>query len=164
MGTDGQMSASARWVTSHNEDHEDMSVVQVERGVRPPRRRDAARATWRQARAVELALQGYSYDAIASEIGVSNRGNAWRTVQKALHDRVVTGVDELRAVELDRLDVLQVAAWDRAATGDLAAVLVVLRVMDRRARLLGLYAPHDTNPAPVKTVVQLPLRQPGRQP
>ena len=111
----------------------------LEREVRDMRPRDAARAQWRRARAVELALDGKSYDFIAREIGVSSRGNAWRTVQKALNDRVVAGVDELRELECDRLDALQVAAWAKVEQGDLKAIETVLRIMDRRARLLGLY-------------------------
>ena len=121
---------------------------------RPLRRRDAARTAWRRAKAVELAVQGRSYDFIANEIGVSSRGNAWRIVQKALRDRVVAGVNELRDVELARLDALQATAWPRAATGDLASIDVILRIMDKRARLLGLHAVLDTSPAPVRSVLQ----------
>ena len=60
----------------------------------------------RSQKAVELSLDGWSYDYIARGVGLSNRGNAWRTVQKALGDRVVAGVDELRELECDRLDAL----------------------------------------------------------
>jgi hypothetical protein len=122
--------------------------------LRPPRRRDAARAVWRQARAVELALQGRSYDSIALEVGLANRGNAWRTVQKALNDRVVDGVDQFRALELDRLDRLHEAMWPRAMAGDLAAASVILRIMDKRARLLGLYASAQTTEPQVRAVTQ----------
>jgi len=117
------------------------------------RPRDAARAQWRRARAVELALDGKSYDFIAREIGVSSRGNAWRTVQKALNDRVVAGVDELRELECDRLDALQVAVWAKAEQGDLKAIETVLKIMDRRARLLGLYpAKKQTSPQYISIV------------
>lgn len=121
--------------------------------LRPPRRRDAAKASWRQARAVELALLGRSYDSIAREVGFANRGNAWRTVQKALGDRVVEGVDELRALEVDRLDSLQEAAWPHAMAGDLAAFDVILRIIAARSRLLGLHASPAAGSAPIRTVV-----------
>ena len=127
---------------------------------RAPRRCDAARASWRQARAVELALAGRSYDQIAHEVGYTNRGNAWRAVQRALRDRVVADVDELREVELARLDALQAAAWPLAEAGDLAAIDSVLRVMDKRARLLGLNAVAMTADS-VRAVVQ-PGAQPAR--
>ncbi len=46
-------------------------------------------ANYREARAVELLAQGCNYDQIASALGYANRGTAWRTVRKALHDREV---------------------------------------------------------------------------
>ncbi len=79
-----------------------------------------------------------SYDEIASAVGYANRGTAWRTVQRALQDRTFHAVDEYREVELARLDALQSACWDAALAGDLRAVEAVLRVMQQRARLLGL--------------------------
>jgi hypothetical protein len=40
-----------------------------------------------------------------------------------------------------RLDELQVAVWDRAINGDLPAAHCALKIMDRRAKLLGLDKP-----------------------
>ena len=105
---------------------------------RPMRRRDAALAKWRQAKAVDLAKSGHDYDAIAKEVGYSNRGTAWRVVQKALTQRIADGVDELRQVELDRLDRLLKAHWGKALAGDLPSAHVVLRTIEQRTRLLGL--------------------------
>lgn len=95
-------------------------------------------ASFRKARAVELALTGMPYDEIASAVGYANRGTAWRTVQRALRDRTFKAVDEYREMEMTRLDTLQSACWDAALAGDLRAVEVVLRVMEQRRRLLGL--------------------------
>lgn len=92
----------------------------------------------RRARAVELAMQGHSYDDIARAVGYANRGTAWRTVQRALHDREVEAVDEYRVTELARLDALQSACWERASGGDLHAVEAVLRIIEKRIRLLCL--------------------------
>jgi hypothetical protein len=39
---------------------------------------NAGLANYRKARAVELALAGASYEAIAHELGLANRGTAWR--------------------------------------------------------------------------------------
>lgn len=44
-------------------------------------------------------------------------------------------------LELDRLDVLQQAHWDAAATGSFDALHAVLAIMKRRASYLGLDAP-----------------------
>lgn len=95
-------------------------------------------ASFRRARAVELALTGMPYDEIAAAVGYANRGTAWRTVQRALRDRTFKAVDEYREIELNRLDALQSACWERALAGELRAVEAVLRVMEQRSRLLGL--------------------------
>ena len=99
-------------------------------------------AGWRRAKAVELARAGHSYDRIAEVCGFANRGTAWRTVQKALTAQVVTGVDELRELELERLDHLLRAHWGKAMAGNLASSKVILRVIEQRSRLLGLEYVH----------------------
>lgn len=96
-------------------------------------------SNFRRARAVELALSGHSYDRIAEQIGYSNRGTAWKVVQKALRDREAEAVDVYRQVELARLDALQSACWDAACAGDRQAIETVLRIIEKRARLMGIW-------------------------
>lgn len=103
------------------------------------RHRNRALAAERRTRSVEMALSGSSYQAIADELGYANRGTVYRIVQSALHDREAESIDELRQLEMDRLDALQAAVWPQACAGNLAAVGLVLKVVDRRARILGLY-------------------------
>jgi hypothetical protein len=100
--------------------------------------RNWALAQWRKARVVELAVAGRPYAAIAAEVGFAHRATAYKTVQRALAERAVAAVDQLRRLELDRLDALQAASWESAMSGDLPAVNTVLRVIEARARLLGL--------------------------
>jgi hypothetical protein len=45
---------------------------------------------------VELALAGHSYDAIAHELDLANRGTAWHMVQNALKQRLFAAVDAYR--------------------------------------------------------------------
>ena len=99
---------------------------------------DMAIAEWRKAESVRLRLQGHEYDEVAELVGYSNRGTAWRTVTKALRERVDSAVDEYRQLELARLDALQASLWDKAMSGDIASANTVLKVMGQRARLLGL--------------------------
>lgn len=100
---------------------------------------DRAIATQRRTRAVELVLAGYSYDDIAHQVGYANRGTAWRAVQKALGDREVEAVDLYREMELARLDALQSACWESACAGEIRAIEAVLRIIEKRARLLGFW-------------------------
>ena len=97
-----------------------------------------ARRTEREARAVQLALARRSYDDIAKELGFANRSGAWKSVHRALKREVVEGARDLRDVEMARLDALQAAYWSRAVDGDVKAATIVLRVIERRSRLLGL--------------------------
>jgi hypothetical protein len=100
--------------------------------------RTLATAKLKRIRALELVAEGLSYDEVAEAVGYGHRGSAYRAVSRALKERLVDGVDELRAVEVARLDRLQAAVWDEAMTGDLRAVNAVIRIIGQRARLLGL--------------------------
>jgi len=55
---------------------------------------------------------------VARAVGYGHRGRAHRALSRTLSDREVEGVDELRAVELARLDRLQVSIWEQAVGGD----------------------------------------------
>lgn len=53
--------------------------------------------------------------------------------------READAVDQHRAIEVQRLDSLQVGLWDRAVSGDAKAVNAMLRIINQRRRLRGLY-------------------------
>ncbi len=108
-------------------------------------------AAERRARALQLRKEGASFNDIGAELGMS-RSAAHKTVQRGLAEltRLAEGeADELRAMELARLDALLNAVWPAATDGDLPAVDRALKIGERRARLLGLDAPvkhASTNP------------------
>ena len=104
-----------------------------------PRGRNRPLAAWRKAKAVELAVEGHTYDTIAREVGFANRGTAHRVVRKALDEQVAENVQQLRETEVARLDALQAAIWPAAMAGHVDAVQQVLAIIDKRAKLLGLY-------------------------
>lgn len=119
---------------------------------------DAAAAR-RAARALELRLAGATYRDIAEALDIAV-STAHADVAHALADIPRAEADALRALECRRLDALQAACWGPALDGDLAAVDRVLRIIDRRARLLGLDAPTrlDVSPGDVDldgTVVRI---------
>jgi hypothetical protein len=99
-----------------------------------------AEASWKAARAVELVREGKTYDQVARAVGYANRGTAHRVVTKALAERLVDGIDDLRSIEVARLDALQAALWPRVEKGEVRAINSVLRLIDRRCRLYGLYS------------------------
>ena len=100
--------------------------------------RNRALAAARQARAVELATAGMTYQRIADELGYSNRGTVYPLVQSALTRELQEDVENHRRLERDRLDALQVSLWEKAMAGDTAAVHEVLQIIRARCRLLGL--------------------------
>ena len=103
------------------------------------RHRNSALAAWRRTRAVELATQGLTYQQIADELGYAHRGTVHRIVQQALESRLTEGVEQLRQVEVARLDALQAGLWESALAGDAAAVNACVKIVQTRSRILGLF-------------------------
>ncbi len=121
----------------------------------------------RRTKAVQLRLEGKSYQQIADALGYSSRSAACVDVTRALEAAVAeqrTSVEALREEELQRLDLLLVEAWavlKRAhVTVSHGKVIVdedgnkilddgpvlqaidrVLKIQERRAKFLGLDAP-----------------------
>ena len=100
-------------------------------------------AAERRVRALELRQKGNSYRAIARQLGVSE-AQAHKDVHaslRALAEQEMSTAEELRALELERLDALLLIVSDEVEQGNLAAVDRALRIGERRAKLLGLDAP-----------------------
>jgi hypothetical protein len=98
----------------------------------------------RRSKAVALRLSGASFETIAALLGYTTRGAACQDITRALEASLAEqsrSADVLREAELLRLDLLQVGAWAAAADGDPKAIEVVLKIVDRRCKLLGLDAP-----------------------
>lgn len=95
----------------------------------------------REMRALDMRIAGEDYQTIAEELGYSHAGSARRVVLKAMRIIRTDKVKHVRLFELARLDKLLGAAWERAMEGHLGAIQTVLKVMQQRAKLLGLDAP-----------------------
>jgi hypothetical protein len=102
------------------------------------RHRNKALATARRTRAVELRTEGWTYDAIADELGYASRATVYAIVRKALAAQEAGEAENLRDLETERLDRLQESLWGRAMAGDVAAVTQVRRIIEARVRLHGL--------------------------
>lgn len=92
-------------------------------------------------RAMQLRVAGAPYRAIAESLDYADESGARKAVSRLLARTEAEGVNELRAVEGERLDHLQRAAWPAAIGGDLDSIKTVLAVIDRRMKLFGLAAP-----------------------
>lgn len=98
--------------------------------------------------ALELRKAGASYEVIADKLGYSHPSGAHKAVTSALQKTLREPADDLRNLELDRLDAIMLALWQPARQGNQGAVDRILRIMERRSKLLGLDAPakqHNLN-------------------
>jgi hypothetical protein len=98
-------------------------------------------STERQRKALELRTSGLDYRSIAERIGYGSVASAHKAVQVALKKTLQEPADELRTMEVARLDQMLLGLWPKAIKGDTWAVDRVLKIMERRAALLGLDAP-----------------------
>ena len=95
----------------------------------------------RQKQALQLRTAGVAYEEIAARLGYRGRSGAYAAVMRALKATLQEPADELRKLELERLDKLLLGVWPQAVRGNQGSVDRALRIMERRAKLLGLDAP-----------------------
>jgi len=108
----------------------------------------------RKAYAMKLRTAGLNYREIHQEMikrygkdalpSTYDERYAYRDVKAELDRLRSSSLDtaqDLRLLELDRLDQLQTAILGDALAGNLKAVDRVLKIMDHRAKLMGLFAP-----------------------
>lgn len=110
----------------------------------PASKAQQAATALRRAQCIQLRLAGLDYQTIAERLRYSSRQAAAKDVERALQRAVLaqhTSVEELRELELMRLDKLQAAMWKAAMEGDPRAVEVSLKISSQRCKLLGLDAP-----------------------
>lgn len=98
-------------------------------------------AAERQRQALELRKAGLGYQAIADKLGYSGPSGAYQSIRAALRAIVKEPAEEVLALELQRLDDMLAGLWLKARQGDTLKVDRVLKIMQRRAELLGLDAP-----------------------
>ena len=100
----------------------------------------------RQRQALELKISGATYAVIASELRYKSASGAHKAVSSALTATLRPPADELRQLESDRIDNLWVQLWERlTSAADIADFVKLtaqlIRLSERRARLLGLDSP-----------------------
>jgi hypothetical protein len=98
-------------------------------------------AVEKERQALELRKAGVTFDVIAQRLGYAHPSGAYRAVMSGIQKTLQQPADELRQLELARLDAMLTGLWTGARQGNHSAVMSVLRIMERRAKLLGLDAP-----------------------
>jgi len=125
-------------------------------------------AAERERDALELRKTGMTYEQIAKKLEMSSTG-AYKCVSRALERlEAETGekANEVRKLELERLDVMLAGVWKKAQAGNVYAVDRVLRIQERRSKYLGLDAQEESQvlAPPVINFVGLGEARPGNKP
>ena len=97
--------------------------------------------TKKQAQALTLRKAGVSVNDIAMTLGWKSHQAASKAISAALKWTVREPADELRTLELARLDDMLKAIANHVQAGNLTAIDRALKIQQRRAALLGLDAP-----------------------
>jgi hypothetical protein len=98
-------------------------------------------AAERHVRAIELRKAGVTFQQIADQLGYANAAGAHKAVTTALREMLREPTEELRALEVARLDHMLLGIWQKATSGGTWEIDRALKIMERRAALLGLDAP-----------------------
>ncbi|MFF4248635.1 hypothetical protein ACFYY2_29780 [Streptomyces sp. NPDC001822] len=93
-----------------------------------------------QAACLELRLEGHSFRAIADQLGLS-LGTAFTRVRDAISLEVNPLADELREIEVQRLDQYLARLAPKIRDGDDRAINTAVRISESRRRMLGLDRP-----------------------
>jgi hypothetical protein len=102
----------------------------------------------RRVKAFNLRKAGATYRDIAKQLEVEHSTIVQdvKAVMKELQKEQLVEADSYRAMELERLDAMQTQMWSQVQKGNQGAVDRVLRIMERRSKLLGLDAPTKVAP------------------
>lgn len=113
------------------------------KGARRETAKSMTLAKQREHDALELRTRGCTYDQISKALGITRQGAAdcVKRALAALKSDTEEKAEEVRDLELRRLDKMLQIAEAAAEGGDLAAIDRVLRIQERRSKYLGLDAP-----------------------
>lgn len=100
--------------------------------------KETAAAKIKAAKAVELRMEGKTFDEIAQEAGYNSRQAAHDAVKRALELTVREPATEMIKLDLERLDKIWGIHYLNAQAGDVQALGACMKIMERRAKLLGL--------------------------
>lgn len=95
----------------------------------------------RMYQALEMRKAGMGYKEIAEALGYTCHASAVKAVQRALKQTLREPADDVRELELERLEAMWRKTWEWIERGDPRAIDRALRIMERRAKYLGLDAP-----------------------
>ncbi len=119
---------------------------------------ETVEAKMKAAKALELRMEGKTFEAIAEELGYAGKQGAYDAVRRSIAAITREPAEELLKLDLERLDAMWGIHYLNAQAGDVQALAACMKIMERRAKLLGLDAPVKTeNKTEVSAVPSLNL-------
>lgn len=110
----------------------------------------------REQDAFKMRISGATFQQIGDSLGISRQAAHKIVMKLLLQTRTATAelLEDARRLEAERLDRLQVGLWNKASAGDPRVADTIIRIMERRARMLGLDVQPDEAPKlPVEITV-----------
>lgn len=101
---------------------------------------ETVEAKEKAAQALELRKEGYGFQEIADKLGYNSVQAAHAAVKRSIMAIIREPAEELIKVELERIDKMWRIHYVNAYNGDPDALKSCLKLMERRAKLLGLDA------------------------
>lgn len=109
----------------------------------------------KQRQALELRKGGASYAAIAQAVGYNDASAARKAVIKAFGEIVQEPAEELRTIQVERLNHMLLALWPRIQQGDERSIGTGLSIMDRLNEHAGLTGRPGSTSVTVNTGAQV---------
>lgn len=97
----------------------------------------------RRLQILNMRVAGFSHSQIAQAVHLSPNNISQIIAKELAKTRALAdqALEDLRSLEVARLDEAVRALWPKAMTGHPRSIEIILKVMERRAKLLGLDAP-----------------------
>lgn len=111
-----------------------------------------AKAIQRRAEAIKLRIAGATFEQIADKVGFNDKSAARKSVMAALRhlqSEIEYTTEEYRTLELVRIDELYLTSYRLAKSGDLQAMDRCIKLMELRAKYLGLFTQPETPPGAI---------------
>ena len=94
---------------------------------------------------VQYRQGGATFDAIAKKLGYADESGARSAFKRAMERMRDDALNaEMRELHRQRLEVALTAIWPDVVKGDLEAIKVMLKILERDAKLYGIDAPVKT--------------------
>lgn len=96
----------------------------------------------KERKVVELKQLGLTFDVIAEKVGYASASGAYHAYERYMERYKHLPAESLRDLQGSRLERLLAGVWTKALRGETPAIMAVLKIFEREARLFGLDAPN----------------------